>query len=198
MASMVDPYGPGWTRWGGSAWGAWMKACQQIGSAPPPAASGAQQRCYDWGCMPAAFARAIQALTLNDDCMKLSGNDKTRANGLNPADVLTNIVFGSGSFGHIQFQNKGGGWGVALTTPAGKLPIPVLSGRVTITINEYISPSGSLYWNAGDTTANAELLLHELGHAFNFLRGSGGFAISNLSEYRNSMAFDNIINKTCF
>ena len=35
------------------------------------------------------------------------------------------------------------------------------------------------YWNIGNASENAETLLHELGHIYNFTRGSGGFSLPN-------------------
>ncbi len=172
-------------------------ACYYAGPPTGPAPTPTPT-CSDWSCMPAAFARAVQALTLNTQCMDLFGTAKTRAGKFDPVIVLTNIVFGPNTLGHIQFEDEGPTWGVAETYPSGHLPIPGLAGSVSITINEYTDQAGSLYWNAGNTTANAETLLHELAHAFNFIRGSGGFAISNLSEFGNPSAFDNLINQECF
>jgi hypothetical protein len=53
---------------------------------------------------------------------------------------------------------------------------------VTITINTYTPTAASGnslwdYWNVGNHLANAETLLHELGHAFNDLFGRGGSQI---------------------
>jgi hypothetical protein len=75
------------------------------------------------------------------------------------------------------------------------LPIPGLASKVTITINTF--NDGNLYWNDGNTDENARTVLHELGHAYNFLRGSGGFARSNLAELKDSYAFDKEIEQKC-
>ncbi len=162
-------------------------------AAPPPAPTSTS--CTDWGCMPPAFARAIQALTLDPDCMALFGTAQTRSEGFNPTVVLTNIVYGSHSFGSIHFAMHPPNWGVAETRPAGLLPIPGLSGKVSITINE-LSSYG--FWNYGDSNENAETLLHELGHVFNDLRGAGGFALPNSAERADPRAFDALIQQKCF
>jgi RHS repeat-associated protein len=141
-----------------------------------------------------AFTRALQALTLNTDCMNLFGNAMTREAGFNPALVLGSIVNG-GSLGSISFVDMGSGWGVAQAGPAGWLPLPGLAGKVSITINVY--NDADLYWNDADTDENARTLLHELGHAFNFLRGSGGFALRNGAERTDKYAFDKLIEEKC-
>lgn len=147
--------------------------------------------------MPAAFASAIEALTLNADCMNLFGTAATRAGKFNPVDVLTNIVYGTHTLGNINFSNHSSDWGVAQTRPAGIFPIPGLAGKVSITINELVS-SGLSLWNSGNTLENADTLLHELGHAFNDLRGAGGFAIPNSAESKDNLAFDTLIKQKCF
>jgi RHS repeat-associated protein len=165
--------------------------------APPEAggdAGGNATALRDRDLLPAAFERALEALR-NPDCRGLFGNERTRAKGFDPSAVLSSIVSG-GRFGEIKFENKGGKWGVASTTPAGRFPIPALAGRVTSTINSY--DDTNTYWNDGMTDENAKTLLHELGHAFNFLRGAGGFAISNLKEIRDPYVFDKLIEDRCF
>lgn len=146
------------------------------------------------------MARAIQALTLNEDCRKLFGNKKTRANGFDPSAVLTSIATG-GKFGSIEFADRGPSWGVAKTTPAGVVlprlrPPFVSSNKVTITINSF--DDAKLYWNDAKTDGNASTLLHELGHAFNFLRGSGGSQLRNLGEFTDDKVNDRLIKETCF
>jgi hypothetical protein len=157
-------------------------------SAPSPT-------CYDWTCMPAAFARAIQGLSLNADCMSLFGTAQTRAGGFNPISVLSNIVYGSNSLGSINFSTHSASWGVAETRPAGLLPIPGLAGKVSISINQ---SAGYGFWNNGDTVENADTLLHELGHAFNDLKGAGGFALPNSAEKNDPYAFGKLIQQKCF
>ena len=50
------------------------------------------------------------------------------------------------------------------------------NGSATITINSFSDPF-RLLCNAGNTDNNAETLLHELGHVYDLIRGSGGSAI---------------------
>jgi RHS repeat-associated protein len=114
----------------------------------------------------AAVKRAKKALSENEDCQKLFGNAKTRANGFDPSSILDQIA--AGTFGTLKFDNKGAKWGVAGVSPNG---VPKLSS-VTITLNSY--NDGTLaYWNLGNTDFNAETLLHELGHVYDLTKGSG-------------------------
>lgn len=136
--------------------------------------------------MPKAFVRAIQGLSLNLDSMSPFGTAQTRAGGFNPISVLTNIVYGSNRLGSINFSTHPVGWGVAETRPAGLFPIPGLAGKVRIFINQI---AGYGFWNNGDTLENADTLLHELGHAFNDVRGAGGFALPNWAEKNDPFAF---------
>ena len=145
--------------------------------------------------LPSALGRAIDALRQNKECFDLFGNENARSGDFNPINILSSIAKGT-EFGNIEFKALGKGV-VAKTNSAGRLPIPGLAGKVIIFINTYNSDTG-LYWNDANVDENAETLLHELGHAFNYLRGSGGFAISELGEIRNRYAFDNRIRETCF
>jgi RHS repeat-associated protein len=159
--------------------------------APPPPQTTA---CRDWGCMPPALARALEALTLNADCFNLFGNANTRQGKWNPTTVLTSL-FGTrdGKYGAVNFNNTNPKAG-ATTTPTGFL-LPSLSNGITgtganISIN-------STYWNINNIGYNAETLLHETGHLYNFSRGSGGFAVKNPAELRDDEAFDKMIKAKC-
>ena len=127
--------------------------------------------------------------------MSLYGDSTTREGKFNPVSVLTDIVYGSHNDGSISFSLHSPDWGVAQTRPAGLLPIPGLARKAKTTINEL---SGYGFWNNGDTTENAETLLHELGHIFNDLKGSGGFALSNAAESNDPYAFDKVVKQKCF
>jgi hypothetical protein len=143
--------------------------------------------------MPPAYARALEALTLDPDCFDLFGTAKTRSGKWNPIIVLTSLFLTrDGTYGSVNFNYTGNG--AALTTPTGVL-LPsfsnVLAGTgATISINPAV-------WNIDDVGFNAETLLHEMGHLYNFSRGSGGFALSNPKELWNSGAFDALIGKDC-
>jgi len=169
--------------------------CLLYSGPEPTSAPSAAPTCSNWGCMPAAFSRAIQALTLNSDCMSLFGTEATRQNGFNPANVLIDITYGSHNFGTVSFSSHSAKWGVAQTRPAGLVPIPGLAGKVKISINEL---PGYGFWNNGDATENAETLLHELGHVFNDLKGAGGFALPNSAENNDPYAFDKLVKQKCF
>lgn len=113
-----------------------------------------------------AVDRAIDALG-KKECRELFGTEETRARGFDPSVVLSSIASG-GKFGRVKFQWKGASCGVAKTTV---MP-PLLSGSATITINTYSEQSD--YWNDGNGYGNAAVLLHELGHAYDGMRGAGG------------------------
>ncbi len=157
------------------------------GDAPSPTP------CSDWGCMPAAYQAALTALTQNTACMDLFGNAKTRAGKWNPVTVLTSLFQAqSGTYGSVNFGYTGNG--SALTTPNGFLLPNINQGltgtSATISIN-------STYWNDNNVAFNAETLLHEMGHLYNFVRGSGGFALPNKAELKNASAFDTLIDQKC-
>jgi hypothetical protein len=68
------------------------------GDDEPPDPSPAP--CHNWGCMPPAFARAMQALTLNQDCLNLYGTAQTRTGRWDPAVVLTSLFLAQdGTYG---------------------------------------------------------------------------------------------------
>ena len=139
-----------------------------------------------------AMAIALQALN-KGPCAHLFGTPKSRAKGFTPQNVLKGIASGS-QYGRIVWQDQGRG-DVATTYPAGPLPIPGLASRVTVKINTFNSPG---WWGAGDASDNAETLLHELGHAFNFIHNAGGFAVPDYAEIRAPYAFDKVVKKNCF
>ena len=87
------------------------------------------------------------------------------------------------------------GDGAAKTTPTGTL-LPSLSNGITGT-GANISIKGPDYWNVNNIDYNAETLLHEMGHLYNFSRGSGGFAVKNPAEFKDSEAFDKVIHQKC-
>ena len=82
---------------------------------------------------------------------------------------------------------------VAVTTPS-RRGIGLLTGKVNITINEFTTP-GLAYWNAGFPAVNAELLLHEMAHAYTLLLGSGGF---NSTRFIKDADLDKTIMTNCF
>jgi hypothetical protein len=148
----------------------------------------------DWQLVPEAASRAIAALTRNKECLELFGTAQSRAGRWNPANVITSMfVRRDGQFGRVDFEYSG--VGVAETRPAGFV-LPSFNRNLIQASRANISIHRN-YWNAGDDEANAQLILHELGHVYNFTRGSGGFAIGNLSEAADPYAFDKVINEKC-
>jgi RHS repeat-associated protein len=167
--------------------------CEPDSSGGGPQPSPTASPCTDWGCMPPAFALAMQALTLNADCFNLFGNANTRQGKWNPTTVLTSL-FGTrdGTYGSVNFNYTGNA--AALTTPNGLPTLSVSQGirgsSATVSIN-------SSWWNIDNVPYNAETLLHELGHVYDFVRGSGGFALKNRAEIKNNQAFDQLIKQKC-
>jgi hypothetical protein len=79
----------------------------------------------------------------------------------------------------MKFENNGGNWGQA-GTRGGGLGISGALGiakTATITINTF--NGGVPYWNSSDIDHNAHTLLHELGHAYDVLGGSGGTVLQS-------------------
>jgi len=135
----------------------------------------------------------MQALTLNQDCYDLFGTAQTRQGKWDPTVVLTSLFFAQdGRYGSVNFNYAGNG--SALTTPNG-FPLPSLRSGITGT-SATISINASS-WNVDNVPFNAETLLHEMAHLYNFVRGSGGFAIPNRAELANSDAFDKVIEDKC-
>jgi RHS repeat-associated protein len=140
-----------------------------------------------------AMGIAMQALN-KKPCADMYGTPESRAKGFTPQNVLNGIVSGN-KYGRIQWVNAGETDWTATTYPSGLPPIPGFAPSVRIKINTYNGPG---YWGSGDAADNAETLLHELGHAFNFIHGAGGFPVSNFTEFRHPYAFDDEVKKNCF
>ena len=61
--------------------------------------------------LDAAVMRAKKALSESEDCQKVFGNAKTRADGFDPSSILDQIA--ACTFGTLKFEDKGTKWGVA-------------------------------------------------------------------------------------
>jgi hypothetical protein len=122
--------------------------------------------------MPAALAQAIADLVKSGCDAVFAGGI---ANGHDPAAVLEARVSGT-QYGSISYSDLGPGTGAEER--------PNFMGRITgrkrvkRTINSGLYSDGT-YWNNGNASVNAITLLHELGHAFNDLFGSGSSTIIN-------------------
>jgi hypothetical protein len=189
---------------GGNVWVAciyWVpETTEQAGTGEQTGGGGGSPAPQNAGLMDAARKRAVEMLA-NPNCAGLYGNEKSRSNGFNPADVLNSILTG-GKFGKVKWEShkpnkKGENW-VAKASGDGLLgKLPGRASSVTITINTFNDARG-LYWNAGDADENALTLLHELGHAFNFLKGAGGFVFGNIDIKGNhSGKYDAEIKEKC-
>jgi RHS repeat-associated protein len=141
------------------------------GVASTPGSPTVLSGCFNWGCMPAALAQALADLQKPDCAAVFAGGI---AKGDDPAAVLQAIVAGT-QYGSVLFENLGPGTGAQESAP---LHAPWKKKTVKIEINSGTYPDG-IYWNKGNAGVNALTLLHELGHAFNDLFGSGSSMIVN-------------------
>jgi hypothetical protein len=145
--------------------------------------------------LPAALKLALEALAL-PSCQKLFGTSQTRSNGFNPSTVLSSLAAGGNQYGSINFSF------IPLTVDA--ITTEVLPGlplanspKPVVIINSLYIPGTSL-WNNGDALNNAITLLHELGHVFNLLSGSGGSMIKTDSIFYGSSANETTVINNCF
>jgi RHS repeat-associated protein len=143
-----------------------------------------------------ALSRAIQALTLNEECLELFGNEETRSGKYNPVTVLTDLVMGNISGGQSSYGNLT--WRAGTGADVTANGIPFLAGSATIKI-------GVASWNGGDVNENAHTLLHELGHFYDVVRGAGGSAIKSpdalpgiLGGDSRSKENDWLVDQKCF
>ena len=148
--------------------------------------------------LESAEALAQQALK-KKPCAQMYGNAKSWARGFTPQNVLKGIVSGD-KFGNVVAQNAGPVDWVADTSPPGAALHPLrligFAKTVTMKINTYNAIG---YWPQLSTAERAETLLHELGHAFNFMsHNTGPFKVSNLAELKDKYAFDKEVQKNCF
>jgi hypothetical protein len=148
--------------------------------------------------MPAALALAEKWLHDSPKCDSLYGNAQTRQGVFNP------ITFAA-SF-YSQAGNKYGGASFAL------LPLPVaaiteplppmvagyyVTGYLAGVFINTITIPGLNAWNNGGTFDNAITLLHEMGHVYNFIVGSGGSQIKFDTLFFGSNANSDLVIKDC-
>jgi hypothetical protein len=119
--------------------------------------------------MSAALKQAIADLAKKGCAAIFAGG---MAKGHDPATVLQAIVNGT-KYGSVAYSNMGAQFGAVTDERGGFLT----ARSVTVKINSFNDPSLGIYWNAGNDQVNATTLIHELGHAFNFLFGKNSSAI---------------------
>jgi RHS repeat-associated protein len=126
----------------------------------------AQTKCHNETCMPAALNQVWNDLQKPGCKDVFKGGIKK---GFDPWTVLNDIVTGKkhGSLGYDLLP------GIGLLAQTQGFQNAFGFKKVVITINDTSASLGGPYWNAGDANVNAEILLHELGHAFNDLFGDG-------------------------
>jgi RHS repeat-associated protein len=167
-----------------------------VGGGSGGGGGGGEPQPKDRALLDAAAQRAMKALRDSKDCMDIFGDPKTRQGKFGPVNVLTNVENGT-AFGSIVFKDLGANGPEAKVTANG---IPWLTSSATITINSY-SQATNLSWNSGNTDFNAETLLHELGHVYDLIRGSGGSEIKTpdaLFGDKKSQYNDWLIDTKCF
>jgi RHS repeat-associated protein len=175
-------------------------ACPGTWPYPSPAPDPAQQAatgCTNWGCMPGALATAINALSTHQDCMNDFGDSYTRADNFNPIDIVRQVYRQGGS--SVAGQSVSASF-VSLLGAAAAVTIPIPGGGAVVTID---SASWGFWNTAGkynDSYWQAILLLHELGHVYDNLKGSGGSAIKDDGGFGNAASEANTdrIRQDCF
>jgi RHS repeat-associated protein len=173
------------------------RVCDQPGQGGqlPGGGGGA---CLNWCLMSAAVNMAVQALKDSPQCEALYGTGATRAGGWNPITVLQSVFSpGGGEFGGAGFANLSAYGPTAVTTPALFGDPPTAVGGFVL-INSTLSAPGTTAWNNGDTTFNAETLLHELGHIYDWVPASGGSKIHLDPFGIGSSDNDITVIKNCF
>jgi len=157
---------------------------------------GPKPKKKNWDFMPMALERAKEQLRTHPECEKLFGTEQTRQGDFDPSKVLD------------QLYNQAGGTvhGYSVSThflwwspwPAFTTSRPGGGGTVLI------DGSDGSYWNLdgsnGDSYGLALLLLHELGHVYNDMPGSGGSKITGDGGFTNDKSNNNntMIFKNCF
>jgi hypothetical protein len=162
--------------------------------------------------MPAVLARATSALKENKECLELFGTEESRRNGFDPIAVLQTL-YGDPGMAFPSASPVGGTRvasafvyspfvGGADATTSNEVVIDFTNGlpsfsigvRVNINVNE---------WNgtavAGHANIAASVLLHEMGHVYDLLRGSGGSQINDDSWWNTAASVANnvLVNEKC-
>ena len=160
---------------------------------------------------------ALDALARYKGCRNLFGNQRSgEAPGFDPVEVLSALLDSArnngekGEYGRLNFGwERDDAWAItfpgdassvadALRRGVGRVASNVFRGRFrgtarADTVSIFINQKHFLL---SSNRQNAAGLLHELGHAFNFLRGSGGFELDNHGG--DHSAFESRIWEECF
>ncbi len=166
---------PGWTVMGQAG----PTHQQLLGLDPSSGYSPDPPSPKNWQLMPAALAQAFKDLAKPGcgDTIFAGGI----ANGHDPADVLQQLADGT-KYGSVDFKDLGSEYGAQEYVPVLR-HIPFRKKTVLIDLN-------TEYWNNANTDANALILIHELGHAFNDLFGKGSATMENDASLTNPMDQD--------
>jgi hypothetical protein len=141
-----------------------------------------------WDFMNEALAIAKKALREHQECQELFGTAETRAGEFSPERMLDQLFSptmnppSGNQYGSFSFADLTSIGPAAITYPVpgsavpGLTP-PTLGLRVGIVINSAQSAASNA-WMRGDSFNNAVTLLHEMGHAYDWLFRSGGSKIN--------------------
>jgi hypothetical protein len=130
--------------------------------------------------------QSMLAALAKDGCRDLFGNSATRRAGFGPSAFASTYFGGGNSHGRAIYADLTvlpdlAGVTVPLAAPSismNGLGIAIVPtpGATTI-INTYASE-----WREGDSTTRALIMLHELGHVYNAIPGSGGSSIASFDS----------------
>lgn len=161
-------------------------SCYSPEAAPPAPEPPAYAGCRNWECMPAALAKAKQWLQ-KPDCAALFGSAETRGQDFDPQRVIDQVYSRGG--GSVAGQYVSAAFAPIMLWPA--LTIPALQGGASVIIDSSPWDLWNLAGEVGYVSQQAEILLHELGHVYNALQGSGGSRIVSDGGFSSQRSIDN-------
>ena len=155
---------------------------------PPPRPYAPATTQQESDSLGAAYYVA-EGLLANPDC---AGLFNLGGVGLSPGDLLTMLYQGNSNYGSFNWQNLGGSTEASTNPAAGN--------TVVITLNDNLN--GLWFTNTG--LQSAQTLLHELGHAYQFIYGAASTKISgpdgnlnNPAQAAAQNANNNAISQNC-
>jgi RHS repeat-associated protein len=161
----------------------------------------AQERQRVFDSLPAAKDRAKKALMENQDCMEIFGNEATRSAEFDPVKAIDQIFNPAGGF----LGGRAVGVGVFNGHPVfstAQVNPALFFGSGTLTWGWRVEINASMWNDMANGTGDlgvqfqAAALLHEMGHIFARIGGSGGSRIvedglsNSLSERNTALVLD--------